>query len=256
MRLSVQKGTFYYHKSEPIFTNVSFLLEQGRIMTILGSNGIGKTTLLKCIMGFNKWISGNCFVDDMELKEIEKVDGIGFVPQAHRSVFSFSVEEMVSLGCARRVPLFGVPIKEDKTSVRSALQTVGIEKLSNRLCSQLSGGQLQLVYIARAIVSEPQLVIMDEPEAHLDFKNQYMILNLIEKLNIEKKISFLINTHCPDHALRISHNALILGKNEYVTGKAEEIINANNILSYFEVHTKIFKIPGITRPADAFVVVD
>lgn len=256
MKLEVINGSFYYEKNNPLFSDVNFELEQGEVMSILGPNGIGKTTILKCIMGFNKWVRGKALIDSKPLLSIDKVKDISFVPQAHSSIFDFTVEQMVSMGCTKEMEFFNVPGAKERAKVAEVLKTVGIEDISNKLCSMLSGGQLQLVYIARALVSKPKLVIMDEPESHLDFKNQLVILRLIEKLNKETEMSFLINTHYPDHALRLSDKALIIGRDFYVFGKAEKIISNTNMKRFFEVDAKIFQVDGITRKADAFVVIE
>lgn len=256
MKLNVERGAFYYRQQEPLFRDLSFSISQGEILTILGPNGVGKTTLIKCIMGMRKWVEGRALYNGSPLVSIEKVRGISFVPQAHSTTFDFMVEQMVSLGCARDISLFSTPSPRTNQRVEQAMETVGIAHLAKRLCSQLSGGQLQLVYIARALVSEPELVIMDEPESHLDFKNQFMILHLIERLNREAHMSFIINTHYPDHACRISHKSLLLGGDVYAFGDTSDIVSEENIESFFQVSAKIFQVPGVTRPAPAFVIVD
>lgn len=124
------------------------------------------------------------------------------------------------------------------------------------MCTELSGGQLQLVYIARALVNEPQLLIMDEPESHLDFRNQHLVLNLIRKLREERGISCIINTHYPDHALRISDDTLMLGRGRYSFGRSEDIITEENMKEFFEVNVKILSVPGLKEKTKAFAVVD
>lgn len=256
MLLEVKDGSFGYTKEEMILKNISFILGSGEIMTILGQNGIGKTTLLKCIIGLLKWLEGQTYIDGKPFNSMEDEEGIGYVPQAYKSVFAFTVSEMTAMGRARHIPIFGMPSKADEQKVLEALEIVGILDLKDRLCSQLSGGQLQLVYIARALVNDPQLLIMDEPESHLDFKNQYMVLKLIEKLKYEKGISFIINTHYPDYALKISDNTLILGQEDFLFGCSDEIITEENMKKYFQVETKFFSVPGSKREIKAFVVVD
>jgi len=256
MLLEVRNGSFGYTREQIIIRDISFALKQGRIMSILGQNGIGKTTLLKCLIGLLKWQKGRTLVDGKPIYSLKECEFIGYVPQAHRTVFAFTVAEMAALGRARHVPLFRMPAKQDKENVMNALETVGIVDLKDRLCSQLSGGQLQLVYIARALVNEPRLLIMDEPESHLDFRNQYMILNLIKKLRDDRGISCIINTHYPDHALRISDYTLMLGWGGYIYGCSDDIITEENMKEYFEVNVRILPIPGLEAKAKAFAVVD
>lgn len=255
MILEVQEGSFSYRKGATLFKDVSFWVKQGEIMTILGQNGIGKTTLLKCLMGLLKWEKGKTIIDGKPFTSLIECTSIAYVPQAHRTVFPFSVFEMVSMGRARHVSLFGLPSKLDKEKVEQALKTVGIEHLKNQLCSELSGGQLQLVYIARALVNDPALIIMDEPESHLDFSNQHLILRLIKELADKKGISCIINTHYPDHALNISDSTLILGKDHYLYGNSEQIITEQNMKKMFNVNVRILSVPEIDEDIRAFAVV-
>lgn len=256
MQLEVQNGSFGYTKEHILLRDISFTLEQGRIMTILGQNGIGKTTLLKCLIGLLKWRQGRTIVDGKPFDSIKECEAIAYVPQAHQSVFAFTVSEMTAMGRARHVPLFATPSKQDREKVMDALEAVGIVDLRDRLCSQLSGGQLQLVYIARALVNEPRLLIMDEPESHLDFRNQYMVLRLIEKLSKQRGLSCIINTHYPEHALRISDCTLMLGENRYIYGRSDAIITEENMKEFFEVEVRILSIPGFKEKIKAFAVVD
>lgn len=256
MQLEIRNGNFGYTKEHTLLREISFALEQGRIMTILGQNGIGKTTLLKCLIGLLKWQQGQTLVDGKQLHSLKESDSIGYVPQAHRTVFAFTVAEMTAMGRARHIPLFGMPSQWDQQRVVEALEIVGIENLQDKLCTQLSGGQLQLVYIARALVNEPQLLIMDEPESHLDFRNQHLILNLVRKLRDERGISCIINTHYPDHALRISDDTLMLGQGRYIFGRSEEIITEENMKEFFEVNVKILSVPGLKEKTKAFAIVD
>lgn len=256
MNLEIKNGCFGYTPNHTILKEISFQLDQGKILTILGQNGTGKTTLLKCMMGLLKWQQGQTLIDGVAFSTIREAEGIGFVPQAHKTVFPFTVSELTAMGRARKVPIFGTPSKTDKEKVLQALETVGIAHLKDQLCSQLSGGQLQLVYIARALANDPELLIMDEPESHLDFKNQVLILKLVQKLKEEKGISCIINTHYPEHALKISDDTLMLGRGTYVYGSSDEIISEENIKRFFEVNAKIFSVPELPKNTKAFAVID
>lgn len=256
MNLKVKNASFSYTKDVTILRDISFTLKQGEIMTILGQNGIGKTTLLKCVIGLLRWEKGQIYVDGKNISSLIKCESIAYVPQAHKTVFPFTVSEMTAMGRARHVPIFGMPSRLDREKVIDALETVGIRDLEDRLCSELSGGQLQLVYIARALVNDPKLLIMDEPESHLDFRNQHVILKLIKKLKGEKGISCIINTHYPDHALNISDYTLILGRDRYIYGRSEKVITEANMREFFNVNVRILSIPGIEEKIRAFAVVD
>lgn len=240
MILEVKNGSFAYPGQELILKDINFILKEKEILSVLGQNGVGKTTMIKCLTGILKWKRGSTFIDGEPLDAKKQTNQIGYVPQAHYLSFPYTVEEMVSMGRSRYVGLFSVPSKKDKQRVNEVLQEIGIEHIKDIPCTHLSGGQLQLVYIARAIVSDPKVLIFDEPESHLDYKNQLMILNLIKNIVKKNKISCIINTHHPDHAMKISDKTLFIGKNDYVFGNTTEVITESNLKKYLEIKAKIF----------------
>lgn len=147
-----------------------------------------------------------------------------------------------------------MPSKIDKGIVDQAIDEVGISSIRDKSCMQLSGGQLQLVFIARALASEPKVLVLDEPESHLDFRNQFMIINLIRKLVRERGLSCIINTHYPEHALRLSDTTLLLGQNSYLFGRTKEIITEKRVAEYFGINAKILPVSYKGEEIKAFVV--
>lgn len=254
--IKVVNGCFGYPKSPQILNHLNFALDEGKIMTILGQNGIGKTTLIKCLTGVLKWTDGYTMIDDKKINTVRDVKGLGYVPQAHPMAFSYTVRQVIMMGRARYIGTFSVPSAKDKQAVEEAMAEVGVQELADRCCNQLSGGQLQLALIARALVGNPRIMILDEPESHLDFKNQFMILKLIERLAREKKISCIINTHFPEHALMISDQTLLLGKNKYAFGATQDMIAEDNIEEFFHIKSKILDVPDYQGKRKAFVVLD
>lgn len=244
MKFEVKNGCFSYYKSNrKILENVSFDVNNGEILCVLGSNGVGKTTLLKCMMGLQKWHSGQTLIDGQDIKEIPNKEfwkKIAYVPQAKNSVFSFSALDMVTMGRSAHLGMFAQPTKEDTLKALEAMEDCGITWLKDKLCNQMSGGELQMVLIARALTVNPQMLVLDEPESNLDFKNQLIILNIIEKLAREKNISAIVNTHFPAHAMKIGAKALILNKNaKPLYGFTDEIINEENMRKTFSVQVHI-----------------
>ena len=242
MSLEVRKGEFGYEQGKPIFRKISFSVEQGEILTVLGPNGSGKTTLLKCITGMLKWKTGGTYFDGKPVNNFNKSNyciNIGYVPQGYSLIFPYSVSEMVLMGRAPHIGLFSAPSAGDWEIAGDILNVVGIDHLASKPCSEISGGEMQLVLIARALASEPDVLVLDEPESHLDFKNQLLILNLLRKLAIERKFSLIVNTHYPEHALRISDKTLLLGRGGYVFGSTEDVITESNLRDYFGVNVKM-----------------
>ncbi|MDR0601000.1 MAG: ABC transporter ATP-binding protein, partial [Treponema sp.] len=194
--------------------NINFSIGESQIMTVVGANGTGKTTLLNCTLGILKWDTGETRINGKTARNIQDYREAAYVPQAHRLSFPYTVKEMVLMGRNKRIGGLGSPSRQDNEKCDQALEMAGIGNLGNKICSKLSGGQLQLVFIARALAAEPELLILDEPESHLDLHNQFRILRLIKRMTAEKGISCIINTHYPDHALRISDTTLMLNSHE------------------------------------------
>ena len=198
MILEVKNGSFSYGSRE-VLKDVSFHLEEQKIMTILGPNGVGKTTLLKCIMGFLQWNSGGTMISGKSLTEYSDKElwrKISYVPQAKQSVFSYGVLEMVVMGLDKENGFFYSPKKEHFERADEMLKELGIGRLADRYCNELSGGELQMVMLARAMVSGPELLILDEPMNGLDKKG----VSQMREIFLEYKKagnSILMATHNP-----------------------------------------------------------
>lgn len=242
MIFQVKNGGFSYGQRK-ILENINFDVKDGEILCVLGSNGVGKTTLLKCMMGLQKWHSGETLIDGKNISQIPNKEiwkKIAYVPQAKNSVFSFSALDMVTMGRSAHLGTFSQPKKEDEEFALAAMETCGITWLKDKPCTQMSGGELQMVLIARALTAEPKMLVLDEPESNLDFKNQLIILDIIKKLSVEKNISAVVNTHFPAHAMKIGNKALILNKNDSaIFGTTEEVITEENMRKTFNVQVHI-----------------
>ena len=171
LMLEVRSLAFSYGK-RPVFENVSFSLKKGEIMCILGPNGAGKSTLIKCIAGILKPAAGSVFIQGENTASLG-VRGIarhiGYVPQQNEVVFPFTVLDFVVMGRAPHLSMFSSPGADDIKLAKESLAMVGISDLAERPVANLSGGQSQMVLIARALVQKPALLLLDEPTSHLDF---------------------------------------------------------------------------------------
>jgi iron complex transport system ATP-binding protein len=226
-----------------VLKDISFSVEPGQVLAVLGPNGVGKTTLLKCMMGLLNWSGGTSCIDGTPLSHIHYRDiwkKIAYVPQAKNSVFSFSTEEMVVMGRNAHIGVFRQPSDEDYEYARQAMEEVGITHLQGKSCNEMSGGELQMVLIARALAAHPLMLVLDEPESNLDFKNQLIILETIERLARERRISCVFNTHYPVHALKIASHALLLTKDGgSLFGPAQKVVNEENMRRAFDVNVHI-----------------
>jgi iron complex transport system ATP-binding protein len=246
MIFSVRNASFGYRVGDPVLRNISFSVEPGQALAILGPNGAGKTTLLKCMMGLLNWREGSSEIDGAPIQRVphrELWKKIAYVPQAKNSAFSFTAEEMVVMGRGAHIGTFGQPRGADYECARRAMDDVGIRRLSGKLCGEMSGGELQMVLIARALAADPSMLVLDEPESNLDFKNQLIILETIERLSRGRGISCVFNTHYPAHALKVATHALILASGgESIFGPVHEVVNEENMRKAFSVNVHINKV--------------
>ena len=237
--ITVKHVAFSYDGRNELFSDLSFSLAAGEILTILGRNGIGKTTFLRCLLGILSWTHGECLVCGKRPDPSVVSDVIGYVPQGHAPAFPYTVFEMVMMGRARRIGLFRTPTAADRARVAELLDLVGILPLADRAATALSGGQLQMVYIARALAVEPKLIILDEPEAHLDFHNQMIVLRLLKKLSTEQNMTVVMNTHSPENALKISDKSLLMRRGEHLVGPTETMLSEENLRRFYDIDCRI-----------------
>lgn len=246
MILEVENGCFGYPKQEEILTDINIKLEEGHILSVLGPNGIGKTTLLKCMIGLMPWSRGRSLLagkDIGTLKSKEIWNMISYIPQTHGFSFSYTGLEMVMLGRSSHLGLFQQPGHREIEMAEEMMEKVGITRLADKDCNRMSGGELQMVLIARALINEPKLIILDEPETGLDFHNQILVLNMVEKLAHEENISAIMNTHYPTNAMSIADEALMMNrKGDRFYGPTGDILNESNISKSFDVNVVVDEI--------------
>lgn len=243
MKLVVESGRYGYAINNLLYDDINFFVNEGEILTILGPNGVGKTTLLRCITSLLQWHSGRTVVDGVPMvgKNQNMIwKKVSYVPQSGYAKFAYTVIDMVLLGRSSFLKVYATPSKKDYEIAMHALEQVGIAHLYAKKCTEISGGEYQLVLIARALAAQPQLLILDEPESHLDFRNQMLVLSMLEKVVREGKLSCIINTHYPEHAMRLGDYALLLGRGrKYLFGPAKKIITTENLSEYFGVKVKM-----------------
>lgn len=182
MGISVQNLSFSYG-CLPVLHSVSLEAPEGRFSVILGRNGSGKSTLLGLIAGLLPYRTGRIVIAGHDLSSLtlgEKARLIGYLPQFHNPVFPFTVEDVVLTGRASYI--FALPGRKDRAKTDEVIEKVGIQHLQRRPYSELSGGERQLVMVARVLAQEPKVILLDEPLSHLDLANQVRLLSLIKEL--------------------------------------------------------------------------
>ena len=242
MKIAVENGCFGYKKGEQLLRNVSLEATDGELIAILGPNGAGKTTMLRCMMGFLRWKDGRSSIDGKDIRTIPQRElwrTIAYVPQAKNASAAYSAGEMVLLGRSSRIGVFSQPKAEDIQKADQVMDQLGILHLKEKKCSEISGGELQMVLIARALASQPRILVLDEPESNLDFKNQLIVLETLSRLAAEGMIC-LFNTHYPAHALQRAGKSFLLCKDgSSIFGPTREVVTEANIRRAFGVRAVI-----------------
>lgn len=242
MVLSVDKIEFSYGNIK-ILEDVNFKVEKGDFVSILGVNGSGKSTLMKCINRILKFKEGMIFVENRDLnkmKSIEIARKIGYVPQRSETGF-FTVFDAVLLG---RKPYIKWDVgKKDIELTEKILEVMNLEEYALRYINELSGGELQKVVIARALVQEPQILLLDEPTSDLDLRNQLEVMSIIRNVSDTHNIASIVVMHDINLALRYSDKFIILKEGQiFITG-GRDVITPEVIKETYgvDVHVKNFE---------------
>ncbi|MFJ5406172.1 ABC transporter ATP-binding protein [Pectobacterium punjabense] len=244
IRLSTEELVYGYQQGRGFFSPLNLCCREGEVTAILGANGRGKTTLLNTLLGHLSPLFGT----------IQREGRIGFVPQIFTPPFSYSVLDMVLMGRAARVRLFTMPSAHDIRVAQHALNLLGIASLGECEFSALSGGQRQLVLIARALASECQMLILDEPMAALDVQNQAQVLRLLKDLARTQHLSILLTTHDPSHALAIAEQALLLMDNQhYLYGRSDEVLTEANLSRLYGIPVRQVCVEIAPQPYRALI---
>jgi ABC-type cobalamin/Fe3+-siderophores transport system ATPase subunit len=251
--INVKNAEFAYN-GENVFKNININLNQGEILCLFGPNGCGKTTLLENILGLLKLKNGSIHLngkDIHKMKPHEIAKKIAYVPQIHDKTFPYKVKEIVLMGRAAYTPIFSMPSKEDKNKVDEVLELLGINNLRDRPYTKLSGGEARLVMVARALAQESQIILMDEPTAHLDFRHELEILETIVKLIKEKGLSIIMATHFPNHSLYFQNNgiktllAIMNNKKILFSGTPENVLTEENMKTLFHIESQMLSYSNI-----------
>ncbi|WP_237017292.1 ABC transporter ATP-binding protein [Gordonia zhenghanii] len=212
---------------------MSVTAEAGQVLAVLGPNARGKTTMLKCLSGLLRPVSGS----------VTMSGSVGYVPQSHSVAFSFSVLDIVLMGRARKVRIYSAPSSKDRHAAEQALIRVGAGHLAQREYTGLSGGERQLVLIARALVSECDTIVLDEPASALDLRNQAGVLTALRAL-ADDGMCVVMTTHHPDHALHIAERSMLM------VSSVDQRIGATQELLTGELLTEMYGVPIVTSDVD------
>lgn len=246
------QNVFCGYNGVPVVSDISFTVEAGEVVSILGSNGIGKTTLFKTVLSSLRPLSGKVLLDGVETDRLtsrQRARVLGYVPQVHTPPFPYTVLQVVTTGRTAHLSLFSAPSEADNALALETLGRLGISHLAQRVYTELSGGERQLVLIARALAQQPKILIMDEPTSNLDFGNQLRMLRLIRRL-AGSGLSVLLTTHYPEHVLNCATKVVVLyGQGRFKVGAPEELITAETLRELYRVDTEVRRVESLGRHA-------
>lgn len=244
MSLKLENLAFAYEEKN-IFAGINLEVENGDIVCLLGPNGTGKTTLFKTILGLYKPKSGRVLLDGHDVsgatrRQLAKF--MGYVPQNHVPPFPYPVMEVVLMGRTAHINKYMVPSEADREIAREAMRVIGIAHLENQPYTELSGGERQLVLIARALAQTPSILIMDEPTSNLDYGNQVRLLNHIKKLS-HQGLTIIMSSHYPDHALYCADKVVMMKEGRILcAGDAAKIVNEERLNALYGIDIQISEV--------------
>ncbi len=242
MQLEAKNLHFAYIPGKTVLHDVSLRLEEGETLFVLGKNGCGKTTLLSCLAGILSPINGEVKLAGNALSNFspaERAQRIALIPQMHTPAFAYTVRQMVMMGRAPYLSWLGSPSGKDQEIVDQSLEQVGLYELQDRPYTEISGGEQQLVLIARGLAQNSSILLMDEPTAHLDLSNQHRVLEIVHQLG-QQGLSFVISSHSPNDALAYADNVLLLSGGWVIDhGKPQQTLTEPLLSSVYGIQTEV-----------------
>lgn len=237
VKLEIKNLSFAY-RDHPVLQDINFDTRPGEFLSVLGPNGVGKSTLFRCILGILRDYQGEILLDGREARGIaqrEMASMIAYIPQSHRPTFGYTVQDTVLMGVTHRLSPFAAPRAEHVRQAREAMARVGVQDMADRSFAHLSGGEQQLVLVARALCQQSRILVMDEPTSSLDFGNQLRVLACVRGLT-QEGYTVLLSTHNPQHALTFSHRILALHDGGVAAlGDAEDTLTPELIWQLYQV---------------------
>ena len=233
------KDVCFRYGHHVVLNEVSFCLQRGELLFILGQNGAGKSSLLKCLLGLSRGYEGSILLDGQEVRSLhpgQLARKAAYIPQNHQPGFDYTVLQVALMGFASSISTFSVPKGAQRTKAEQVLNSLNIAHLKDRGYMHLSGGERQLAIIARALIQEAPMLLMDEPVAGLDFGNQQRVLSTARALSM-RGYGIALTSHHPEHAFFYADRVMVLDEGHVAAiGPPREVLTK-------ELLERIYRIP-------------
>lgn len=253
------KNLSFSYQDHDVLKDISFSAEYGQVLSVLGPNGVGKSTLFRCMLGLLQPQQGDVLIDGTSIRSMsarELARHIAYIPQSHSPAFNFSMFDMVLMGTTSQLSNFGSPQKKHVEQVNWAMEKLGISHLKNRGYGNVSGGERQLALIARALVQNAKILVMDEPSSSLDYGNRIHVMQTVRDLAADG-YAIIQSTHDPDQAFLFSDRVLALYQGRVLGwGTPKDIICDTLISTLYGVNVDVCSLRGdavrVCIPADHY----
>ncbi len=247
MKLEIRNAACGYDEDHAVIKNLNMVLQDGDVCCILGPNGVGKTTVFKTILNLIPPLAGQICIDGADIagwspKQMARY--FAYVAQSSTATFPYTVREVALMGRMGHIGFTGQPGEKDYDIVEQAMEDVGIRHLADEQYTGISGGERQLLMIARALAQQSKILIMDEPTANLDYGNMMRVIETIRSLS-KKGLCVIMTSHMPDQAFMLHAKAVLLQRNRAPQfGQADDIITERNMYSAYNTRVQILEVIG------------
>jgi iron complex transport system ATP-binding protein len=246
MKLEIKNATLGYH-GKPVLRNVNLEFGTGKTTCVIGKNGAGKTTLFRSILGVLPLLRGEILFDGRNIRRWKCRDYaqiVAYVPQARTLPFPFTAFDVVLFGRTAHLPRFASPGRRDRRIAEECLEKLQVSHLRDRVFTQLSGGEQQMVIVARALAQQPVFLVMDEPASSLDFGNQIRIITQVNRLK-DDSLGILMATHSPDHAFMCQADVMVVHNGEiWKSGNCDRIITEKILKEVYDANVCVCSVKG------------
>ncbi len=243
-RIEIRNAGFSYDGKHYVWEHVDLTVRDGDCFCLLGANGCGKTTLLNCIARNAPLTKGSILINGKDISQYtvtEFARTVGVVYQEHTVSFPYSSLEVVRMGRTPHLGLFQTPSEADTKLAYEIMEELDIAHLAEKSYSQISGGERQLVLIARTLCQQPEMILFDEPTSHLDFKNQAMVIKTMKKLS-QKGMTLVMTSHFPNHVWKVGTSVALMGNHGIIaSGSCDEVMTKAHLEQTYGVPVNILE---------------